>query len=99
MQYLLYLGMPLEQESRIPQSGEALILADGRRFTIADAEAGVRGWWFRARSLDGRSTLQGNTPLRWDAQAHAWRPAGVRSAPSQPPVSQRTPQLRQKQLD
>jgi len=38
-------------ETRIPQSGEILILSDGRRFVLAiegsEAER-TRGWWFSA---------------------------------------------------
>ncbi|HYU30325.1 MAG TPA: hypothetical protein VEK83_14930 [Gemmatimonadales bacterium] len=61
---------------RTPQSGESLILVDGRRFVLATVENGIRGWWFTARAHDGRSTLQGNTRLAWDSQTTAWRPDG-----------------------
>ena len=50
-----------EQGVRTPQSGEPLILADGRRFVFATIENDLRGWWFTAFAHDGRSTLQGNT--------------------------------------
>jgi hypothetical protein len=91
--------MAHESRSRTPQSGELLILADSRRFVIADAETGIRGWWFTATSQDGRSTLQGNLRLEWDSQAAAWRPAGVRRGPAQHRVMRLTPQPRYKQLD
>lgn len=61
----------------MPQSGELLILSDGRRFRLSSAGAGPRGWWFHAIAQDGSSTLQGNLELHWDVQAEAWRPAGT----------------------
>jgi len=45
---------------RIPQTGDALILTDHRRFIPRAAEEGLRGWWFTAAAEDGSSTLQGN---------------------------------------
>ncbi len=68
----------IEQGVRTPQSGEPLILADGRRFVFATIENDLRGWWFTAFAHDGRSTLQGNTRLAWDSQASAWRPDPAR---------------------
>lgn len=88
-----------ETESRIPQSGDALILADGRRFVLATAEDGIRGWWFTAKALDGRCTLQGNMRLDWDPQSRAWRPVGAHASPSHPPPMRRALQPRHKQLD
>src|SRR5258708_25490049 len=44
-----------EQGVRTPQSGEPLILADGRRFVFATIENDLRGWWFTAFAHDGRS--------------------------------------------
>ena len=90
--------MDAELGSRIPQSGDTLILSDGRRFVVANADNGVRGWWFTAEAGDGQSTLQGNLRLDWDSQARAWRPAGERGGP-QVRRARRTPQARQKQLD
>src|SRR2546422_6691085 len=75
-----------------PQSGEELIFADGRRFTLAAVENGVRGWWFTARAHDGRSTVQGNLRLTWDSQARAWRPDGKQPVAPQPGPIRRTPQ-------
>jgi hypothetical protein len=91
--------VPQEPGSRTPQSGEALILTDGRRFVLATAGDGMRGWWFTATALDGRSTLQGNMRFGWDPQAHAWRPNGVQSVTSQPVPIRRAPQSRHKQVD
>ena len=92
-----------QQGSRIPQPGEALILADGRRFVLCEAGGGVRGWWFKAESREDDGTLQGNLQLEWDTAAGAWRPAGSRpSIPASPSPSQmmgRAPRTRQKQAD
>ena len=70
--------MPHGNGSRSPRSGDALILADGRRFIVTVIEGGVRGWWFTATAHDGRKTLQGNIHLEWDPQSLAWRPRGTR---------------------
>ena len=91
--------VPQETGSRIPQAGEPLILADGRRFIFSGAEDGIRGWWFTAVAHDGRSSLQGNLRLQWDSQAGAWRPDGVRHVSSEPRAARRTSQPRQRQLD
>ena len=64
--------------ARIPECGEALILADARRFVLDAADAGVRGWWFRAKAQDGSCVLHGNLDLFWDPQARAWRPGDAR---------------------
>jgi hypothetical protein len=58
---------------REPRDGESLILGDQRRFLIVMADRSSRGWWFRARALDGSSELQGNTPMSWDDAVRAWR--------------------------
>lgn len=59
-----------------PQSGETLILSDGRRFRVSSAVSGLRGWWFTATAEDGSSVLQGNLQLDWDARTCVWRPHG-----------------------
>ena len=93
--------MTQPQGSRIPKAGDALILADGRRFVLREADGGARGWWFKAEARDQHSTLEGNLELEWDAQASAWRPAGQpsRSLAGPPPVVARTARSRQKQMD
>ncbi|HZE94916.1 MAG TPA: hypothetical protein VEZ49_09415 [Gemmatimonadales bacterium] len=91
--------MPQEKHARIPQSGEALILADGRRFILTEAEHGIRGWWFTATAHDGRNTLQGNLQLQWDAQARAWRPDGARQVAAEPRAVRRAPQPQERQSD
>jgi len=88
--------------ARIPECGEALILADARRFVLDAADAGLRGWWFRAKAQDGSCVLQGNLELFWDPQARAWRPgdAPKSDAPSPLPWSMRqTRQPQQKQIE
>lgn len=70
--------MPPGNGTPSPQSGDALILPDGRRFVVGRIENGVRGWWFTAATPDGRKTLQGNIRLEWDPQEHVWRPNGTR---------------------
>ncbi len=70
--------MPHGNGSRSPRSGDALILADGRRFVVTVIEDGVRGWWFTAADPIGHKTLQGNIRLEWNAEALAWRPTGTR---------------------
>ena len=87
-----------EQGVRTPQSGEPLILADGRRFVFAMIENDLRGWWFTAFAHDGRSTLQGNTRLAWDSQASAWRPDPVRQVRERRRVRP-TRDARHRQLD
>jgi hypothetical protein len=37
-----------------------IFLWDGRKFIITAVENGLRGYWWRATALDGKSTLQGN---------------------------------------
>jgi hypothetical protein len=86
-----------ESTARLPQSGELLVLADGRRFIVGEVQNGMRGWWFRATAQDGTSTLQGNLRLEWDAQLFAWRPAGHHTA--RPPSMWKTPQPKQRQVD
>jgi len=88
----------IEQGVRTPQSGEPLILADGRRFVFATIENDLRGWWFTAFAHDGRSTLQGNTRLAWDSQASAWRPDPARQVHEQRRVRP-TREARHRQLD
>ena len=74
--------------SRMPQIGEQLILADGRRFVLRDFAVGARGWWFKAESQDGGSVLEGNLALAWDEHACAWCPKSSRHT-SPPPFSAR----------
>jgi hypothetical protein len=69
--------LPHSEETRPLESGETLILADGRRFRVSSVEDGARGWWFRATALDGSCALQGNLELQWDGSAHVWRPVGT----------------------
>jgi hypothetical protein len=88
-----------EKGSRIPQFGEPLILADGRRFMFSGSDDGIRGWWFTAVAHDGRSSLQGNIRWQWDSQARAWRPDGARQVAAEPRAVRRTSQPRQRQLD
>jgi hypothetical protein len=89
----------METEHRTPQSGDALILADGRRFIIDAAEAGLRGWWFTAQAQDRSCMVQGNLPLEWDGGASAWRPAGAATSSAQPRSMQRSARTRFKQAD
>lgn len=94
--------MAQQDGSRIPQSGDTLILGDGRAFRLAAAEQGPRGWWFRATSRDDSCTLQGNLELAWDGLARAWRPAATNhGAPGIPlPPSMRSASTpTRKQLD
>ncbi|MGE5803165.1 MAG: hypothetical protein ACM358_13015 [Gemmatimonadota bacterium] len=90
-------------EPRTPESGETLILSDGRRFRVSRAEAGVRGWWFTASAQDGSCVLQGNLALEWDPRARVWRPKGT--LPSDvsdialPPSMRSAPSAKRKQLD
>ena len=93
------IAVTIEQRSRTPQSGEPLIVADGRRFVFATVEDDVRGWWFTAIAPDGRSTLQGNTRLTWDSQSSAWRPDAVRRVPERRRVVRATREVRRRQLD
>ena len=91
------------QGTRSPQSGDTLILTDGRRFVIDSAEQTTRGWWFKARAQDGSCVLQGNLRLRWDPRANAWRPEEGReelhSLRPLPLSMQRSSQPRAKQID
>lgn len=91
------------QGTKSPQSGDTLILTDGRRFEVDSAEQTARGCWFKARSVDGTCVLQGNLRLRWDPSARAWRPeaagAGSSSPLALPPSMQRASQPRAKQID
>jgi hypothetical protein len=82
-----------------PQPGEALILLDGRRFTLSTVQAGVRGWWFTATAHDGSCTLQGNLRLTWDVQRQCWCTGEVLSAPAVPQSLRRKAQPRLKQTD
>jgi hypothetical protein len=88
---------------RIPQSGDTLILGDGRAFRLAAVEHGPRGWWFRATSRDDSCTLQGNLELVWDGLARGWRPAGTPTdgAPGipLPPSLRSASTLKRKQVD
>ena len=91
------------QGTRSPQSGDTLILTDGRRFVMDSAEQASRGWWFKARAQDGTCVLQGNLRLRWDQRANAWYPEDgseeIPSPPPLPPSMQRSSQPRAKQID
>lgn len=93
----------LTQDTRAPQSGDILILIDGRRFVIDSVDQSSRGWWFKARAQDESCVLQGNLRLRWNVVARAWCPqeAGSESAPTSPlPFSmQRPSQPRAQQID
>jgi hypothetical protein len=84
---------------RQPQCGDALLLLDGRRFVLTEAESGLRGWWFRATTLDGECTLQGNVALEWDAQACAWRPFAPRADRQVPPSMRQPAQSRRKHVE
>jgi hypothetical protein len=70
---------------------------------VSDAEAGARGWWFKAIAQDESCTLQGNLRLEWDAQARVWRPQGGRDAASPeiplPPSMRGVSSAKRKQLD
>jgi hypothetical protein len=65
---------------RTPESGETLILSDGRHFLVSRPENGLRGWWFTATAQDGSCILQGNLELEWDSRARVWRPQGPRTS-------------------
>ena len=95
----MHLSAIMETEHRTPQSGDALILADGRRFIIDAAEAGLRGWWFTAQAQDRSCMVQGNLPLEWDGGASVWRPAGAATSSAQPRSMQRSARTRFKQAD
>ena len=95
----MHLSTSMETEHRTPQSGDALILADGRRFIIDAAEAGLRGWWFTAQAQDRSCVVQGNLPLEWDGGASAWRRAGAATSSVPPRSVQRTARTRFKQAD
>jgi len=86
-----------EGTARLPQAGEPLVLADGRRFVVAEIQNGVRGWWFLATAHDGNSTLQGNLRLEWDSQSLAWRSAAAHAAT--PRSMSTAPQTRLKHVD
>jgi hypothetical protein len=88
-----------ERKSPAPQSGETLILPDGRRFVFAACDGGSRGWWFSATAQDGTSRLQGNLKLEWDGVARGWRPAGARATVALPRSLRRTQQPRLRQVD
>src|ERR1044072_9458510 len=89
----------METEHRTPQSGDALILADGRRFIIDAAEAGLRGGWVTAHAQDRSCMVAGTLPLEWDGGASAWRPAGAATSSAQPRSMQRSARARFKQAD
>jgi hypothetical protein len=61
----------------MPQTGEHLLLSDGRRFVLTAVENELRGWWFRAVAEDRATVLQGNMRLEWDPQGQVWRLAGT----------------------
>lgn len=94
--------MTPEQHTRSPESGDVLILTDGRHFVVESADQRSRGWWFTARAKDGSSLLQGNLELQWDVGARAWRPASQPATvapPPLPPSMQRPSQPKAKQTD
>ena len=45
------------------------MLTDGRRFVLDAAKAGLRGWWFRAKAVDGSCVVHGN--LREESRRRA----------------------------
>ena len=94
-------GTNQNQDGQPPLSGETLILADGRRFVLDVAEAGCRGWWFRAKAQDGSCVLHGNLRLCWDPQQNAWRPGDAPvngdAASSLPQSMRQAHQTKQKQ--
>lgn len=91
----------LDTGARSPQSGDTIVLADGRHFVVENAEAGVRGWWFTARAQDQSCVVQGNLQFEWDGAARVWRPAGVAAAtpPTVPRSMRGQSQPRLKQAD
>ena len=95
--------MPQLDQPRTPESGQTLILADGRHFRVSSAEAGRRGWWFTATAQDGSCILQGNLDLEWDARARVWRPKGTVtpdvSDTALPPSMRSAPSPKRLQLD
>jgi len=90
-------------QPRTPESGETLILSDGRHFRVSSAEVGQRGWWFTATAHDGSCSLQGNLELEWDARVRVWRPKGTLTsdvaAIAMPPSMHSTPSAKRRQLD
>ncbi len=86
-----------EGTAGLPQAGESLVLADGRRFVVTEIQNGIRGWWFLATAQDGNSTLQGNLRLEWDSHSLAWRSAAAHAAT--PRSMSTAPQTRLKQAD
>jgi hypothetical protein len=100
---LSYCSVPPFDQTRTPESGETLILSDGRRFRVSTAEVGQRGWWFTATAHDDSCILQGNLELEWDARVRVWRPKGTLTpdvpAIAVPPSMRSTPSARRRQLD
>ena len=96
--------MPHLDQPRTPESGEPLILPDGRHFRVSSAELGLRGWWFTATAQDGSCILQGNLELEWDLRGRVWRPKGtppadVPAAIALPPSMRSTPSPKRLQVD
>ena len=89
-------------DQRLPQTGDTLILTDGRRFLIDVTHRGLRGAWFKATAQDGSCLLQGNLQLRWDAHTGAWRPQAapaMRSTRAIPPSMLKVARPAQRQID
>jgi hypothetical protein len=70
---------------------------------VSHAEAGARGWWFKAIAQDESCTLQGSLRIEWDAQARVWRPQGVRDSAAPeiplPPSMRSASTAKRRQLD
>lgn len=84
-----------DQGTRTPQSGDTLILTDGRRFVVESVDQSPHGCWFKARALDGSCLLQANLALCWDGVTRAWYPGpreGAATAAPLPPSRQRSSQ-------
>lgn len=58
----------------LPQVGELVTMPDGRQFRLeeVDPPESVRGWWWRARAVDGLSTMQGSLTLQRIGLAGGW---------------------------
>jgi hypothetical protein len=59
-------------QMRRPAPGDRLVLDDGRSCELTETSAAAGSWWFKARTQDGCSLLEGNLFLEWHEDAEAW---------------------------
>jgi len=62
-------------QMRRPAPGDRLVLDDGRSCELTETSAAAGSWWFKARTQDGCSLLEGNLFLEWHEDVEAWFPA------------------------